>query len=112
MDRLLGQVHVREGDSKTRDTTATISVPVPVNNGGGTVPYFTELSGTATPNSDYVSFASAATVKPGAKSLTVTVKIVGDTIREGSENFYVVFQPPASVGLASTRVMVVIDDND
>ncbi len=65
--------------------TVTLSVPqnIPVS-----VDYAT-ADGTATAGLDYQAVAGTLTFSPGETSLTIDVPILGDTIAEGDETFFV-----------------------
>src|SRR5207253_11022537 len=49
---------------------------------------------------------------PGQTSATVTVSVVGDTLREANENFYVNLSSPVNVTLARSQATGTILDDD
>lgn len=81
---------VTEGNSGTTDINFTVQLSKSSTE-FITVNYTTEQKtfGTAKANLDYIPVTSTVVFAPGETSKTVTVKVVGDTICEGTESFYV-----------------------
>lgn len=81
---------VSEGDAgkKTVDLEVVLSAPATEV---VTVGYSTQKSnyGSATPNVDYVPTVGKVIFQPGEVSKKISIEILGDTIYESSENFYV-----------------------
>ncbi len=78
-----------EGDSGTTPFMFTVSLNRPAGNGGVAISYST-VDGTAIAGSDYVAIAGGSTTIPeGQSSVTISVEVVGDTVTEPAENFFV-----------------------
>ncbi len=83
----INDVSVIEGDTNTTDAVFTVSLAQP---SGQTVTVeCTTANGTAIADSDYNSNFGLLTFDPGETSKTITVKIVGDTIEEPNETYFV-----------------------
>jgi hypothetical protein len=83
----IADAKVAEGNAGTR----TISLPVTLSAASGrpvTIDYVT-LSGTATPGGDFTSTSGTLTFNPGQSTKYVTVTLVGDTLSEPDETFFV-----------------------
>jgi hypothetical protein len=105
-------VTVNEGNSGSNTAKATVKVLI--NRIGATsVPWYTELqSGTATPNVDFTTANASTAISASVSSFTVSVKTIGDTVKEADEYFYIVLKPPVGVGFDVERVKVVIHNDD
>jgi large repetitive protein len=98
---LVDDVTVTEGHAGTTAATFTVS-RVGYLDSVSTVSVST-VNGTATAPSDYAAVApTTLTFAPGEETKTVTVGIVGDTVREGNERF--------NVRLSGALGTIVVDD--
>jgi hypothetical protein len=99
----ISNVSKKEGNSGTTPFVFTVSVSgSPLST--VSVDWATG-GGTATPVLDYVPANGTVSLPPGVMSATVTIQVVGDTIREPDETFFVnlsnpspnayIFGPPA-----------------
>jgi hypothetical protein len=80
---------VVEGNDNIKSFTYTVSLSTAVSS-TVTVDYTTnQLKGTATAGSDFVAKTGSVTFAPGETSKTFTVDVIGDTVHEGKEYFYV-----------------------
>jgi hypothetical protein len=71
------------------------------------------LSGTATPGSDYVSIpAGTLTFSPGDTTKRIDVAIIGDTIFEPDENFFVKLTNPSGAILGADQATGLIQNDD
>jgi hypothetical protein len=90
----INDVTVTEGNTGTLNATFTISLsvadPLPT-----TVAYATADNTAITPG-DYTTTAGIATIAANATSTTVTVKVVGDTLNEANETFFVNLTDPTN----------------
>ena len=77
-----------------------------------TVTYAT-ANGTATAGSDYTAIpATTLTFTPGQTSRTVTVTVLGDTVFEGNETFFVNLTNPVNATIADSQGQGTIVDDD
>jgi len=106
----VGDVSVSEGDAGTVDATFAVSLSGP--SGRAVDVDFATADGTATATGDYlfnsgtVSFAAGETVK------TVTVKVIGDTLEEPQEQFFVRLAGARGATVGDGEGVGVIFDND
>lgn len=83
----INDVTIAEGNAGTTQATFTVSLSIPVD---GTVTVdFATAAGTATEGVDYVGRTGTLTFAPQELQKTITIDIVGDTIPESDENFFV-----------------------
>ncbi len=76
-----------------------------------TVNYNT-ADGTATAGSDYTAVQGTLTFLPGVTSQTITVPILGDTLAEATETFYVNLSDPNGADLQKLQGVGTIIDDD
>ena len=106
----INDIAVREGDAGLTDATFTLSLtpasglPVSVR--------LTTANNSAVLRVDYVPTNIALTFLPGVTSLTATVKIIGDTLLETNETFFVSLGSPTNAVLGNTRGICTIRDDD
>jgi hypothetical protein len=91
-----GNAKVKEGNSGT----TSLTFPVTIANGFTpdepvTVAYLTR-DGTAVAGSDYVATSGTLTFAAGETAKSVTVQVIGDTVREPDETFYLVLLNPSA----------------
>ena len=94
----ISDVSQNEGNSGTTAFTFTVSLSdTPID--PVTVVYST-ANGTALAGSDYVPIAGTTLTFPvGVSALSVTVPVLGDTVREANETFYVNLANPSANAL-------------
>jgi hypothetical protein len=91
-----GNASAREGNSGTTSLTFPVTITggytpeVPVS-----VAYVTQ-NGTALAGSDYIATSGTLTFAVGETAKSVTVQIIGDTVRERDETFYLVLSNPSA----------------
>ena len=88
-----------EGNSGTVNATFKISLSAAATQ-NVTVNYTTS-NGTAASASDYLAASGIVTFLPGETSKTVTIKVIGETLLERAENFFVTLSNPVNAGLGS-----------
>ncbi len=99
-----------EGNSGTSDFTFTVtlsaSYPLTV-----TVNYATS-DASALAGSDYVATSGTLTFLPGETSHTFTVQIIGDTVFEGNDFFFVSLSSPVNAALSrATGIGTIVNDD-
>ena len=105
----INDISVTEGDSGTTDAvfTVTLSGPSKFSVGVG----FTLANGTAVESEDFGGVGGGLLIFSGLTSTTVTVPIIGDTITEPNETFFVnLAQPSNATILDNQGVGTIIDD--
>jgi uncharacterized delta-60 repeat protein len=99
-----------EPNSGTANATFKISLSAPSTN-TVTVRYAT-APGTATAPADFTTKSGTVTFAPGQVSSTVTVPVVGDTVREANETFKVTVSLPTNAGIGTASGTGTIVNND
>lgn len=85
----INDVSVNEGDSGTTSATFTVSLSQPAASGGVSFNIGT-ADNTATAGTDYIAASvTGMTIPAGSSSATFTVQVVGDTLNEPNETFFV-----------------------
>jgi Calx-beta domain len=107
----LSDVSKKEGNSGTTAFVFSVTVSgVPLST--VTVDYGT-ANGTATADSDYVSTSGTLSFAPGVTTKTVTVSVVGNTLREANKTFYVnLSNPSANAYLGDAQGLGTIANDD
>jgi hypothetical protein len=106
----ISNVTVTEGDSGTTNATFAVSLSAP----SGltiTVNYATANS-SATQPSDYLSRSGTLTFPAGTTSLPIDVPVVGDTVGEASETFFVNLSNASNASIADSQGVATINDTD
>ena len=106
----INDISVREGDAGLTDATFTLNLSAPSGLPIGV--RMTTANGTATLRIDYLPTNIVVTIPPGATSQPVTIKIIGDTLIEPNETFFVNLSSPLNATLANTRGTCTILDDD
>ncbi len=101
---------VTEGDIGVSDALLTLTLSNP-NSRPVSVSYATQ-DDSAQAGSDYVAATGSVTFAPGETSKNLAIKIVGDTIVEPTERFFVSFSAPVNGGLGTAQSVITIVDND
>ena len=76
-----------------------------------TVNYAT-ANGSATASSDYVPAVGTVTFNPGETSVPLAIQVIGDTVLEPNENFFVNLSAPVNATLAETQGVGTILNDD
>ncbi len=106
----IAPVAVLEGDAGTTAAVFTVSL-AQASAATVTVDYAT-ANGTAQAGSDYTGAAGTLTFVPGETSRTVTVAVLGDTLVEADETFFVDLKRPSGAVLGSARAQGSIRNDD
>ena len=101
---------VTEGDSGT--TSAVFNVTLSAASTQIVAVDYLTLNGTATDPGDYQFVNGTLTFSPGQTLRTITVPIVGDTVAEPSETFFVSLMNPTNATIATPQGTGTINDND
>ncbi len=106
----INDVALPEGNSGTNNFAFTVTL-APAASQTVTVKYAT-ANGTAIAGSDYTSNAVTLTFAPGVATQTVSVSVIGDTVREADETFTVnlLGQTNAALGKATGTGTIQNDD--
>jgi Domain of unknown function (DUF4082)/Bacterial Ig-like domain/Calx-beta domain/Bacterial Ig domain/Purple acid Phosphatase, N-terminal domain len=107
----IGNRSVTEGNAGTVSALFTVTLS-PASASTVTVSYAT-AAGNASAGVDYVTTSGTLTFAPGTTTQTVTVPVVGDTLDEASETFFVVLSAPvnATLGTPSQGTGTITDDD-
>ncbi|KAA8917981.1 autotransporter outer membrane beta-barrel domain-containing protein [Xanthomonas sontii] len=85
----INNVSQNEGNSGNTAFTFTVSLSQPAGSGGVSFDIAT-ANGTATAGTDYISSSvNGLTIPAGSSSATFTVQVIGDTLNEPDETFFV-----------------------
>ena len=106
----INDVSVWEGNIGFTEATFTLSLSVTSDRPVG-VRLITG-NGSATLRVDYVPTNLVVTIPPGAISQPVTVKVIGDTLIESNETFFVNLSSPSNATLARSQGTCTILDDD
>jgi hypothetical protein len=106
----VADVSTLEGNSGTVPLTFTLTLSA-ASSTPVTVSYAT-AAGTATAGTDYNSISGSVTFAPGQTSIPITVPIVGDTLNEADETFYLNLSNPVGATLARSQAVGTIQNDD
>ncbi len=81
-------------------TTATFTVSLSAPSGQPVTVNWSTANGTATAGTDYVAASGTITFAPGETKKTITITILGDSITEWTENFFVRLSNPLNASLS------------
>jgi VCBS repeat-containing protein len=106
----IGDSSLIEGNSGTKPmpfvVTLSVASAVPV-----TVSYST-LAGTASSSRDFLPASGTLTFAPGETSKTITVMIIGDTLKESNETLVVRLSNPVNATMVKSEgTGTILDDN-
>ncbi len=108
----IADVSILEGDSGTKDAVFTVLLSE-ASAHTVTVKYTTEASaGSATAGLDYMPTTGTLTINPGETSKTIAVPVLGDTLPEADEHFYLDLLNPVNAKLGNPWAVGTIRDND
>ncbi|MFM2062782.1 MAG: hypothetical protein RLZZ507_2452 [Cyanobacteriota bacterium] len=106
----INDVSITEGNSGTRNLVFTVtrsgaaSQPITVN--------FTTANGTATAGSDFTSTSGTLTFATNETTKTITIPIIGDTIVEANETFFVNLSNAVNATIADGQGQGTINNDD
>ncbi|HLQ46191.1 MAG TPA: Calx-beta domain-containing protein, partial [Planctomycetaceae bacterium] len=106
----INDVTVTEGNTGTTAATFTVSLsaattqPVTVN--------YATASGSALSGSDFTAASGSVTIPAGATSQTVTISVIGDTVAENTEKYYVNLTGATNAYIADPQGVGTINDDD
>jgi hypothetical protein len=106
----INSISVTEGDTGSAPAAFTVTLSAPSNQ-TVTVAYATAPGTAATP-ADYASTSGTLTFAPGITSLPINVNIVGDTLSEANETFFVNLSVPTNAAITTAQGVGTIVDND
>jgi hypothetical protein len=106
----VSDVSVTEGNSGTVNAAFTVTLS-PSSASTVTVNYAT-ANGTATAGSDYTAASSTLTFSAGQTSKTVNVAVIGDTVAEANETFYLTLASPVNATIADGQGTGTIVNDD
>jgi ELWxxDGT repeat protein len=107
----VSDVALAEGDAGTTDAAFVVTV-FPGSSQTVTVDFATS-TGSAAAGSDYVTASGTLTFAPGVASQTVEVQVVGDTVPEPDETFFLELSNPTNAFVGDGRgAATVLDDED
>jgi len=106
----IGDVSVTEGNSGSKAAVFTVTLS-PATSSTVTVSVST-LNGTATAGSDYTAVSGTLTFAPFETSKTVSVPVLGDTVVEPNETFYVKLSGATNAGYARSQATGTIVNDD
>src|SRR5437763_5883795 len=99
---------VPEGNAGTTRAKVSLELELPVPHAAVTVAYHT-ADGTARAGSDYMPVAGTVTFGPLDTEREVSVPIIGDTLYEGDETFYL--ETSGGGGEEGARTVTITDDD-
>lgn len=106
----INDVAVTEGDSGTTNAIFTVTL-APVSGQTVTVNAAT-ADGTATAPSDYTAVSTTLTFAPGETTKTITVPVLGDTVGELDETFFVNLTNPVNATISDGQGVGTINDEE
>lgn len=102
--------NVTEGNNGSTNAAFTLSLSHPSSK-TVTVNYATQAS-SATAGSDFTAQSGTVTFAPGDTTKTVQIAVLGDTIDEENETFFLTLSNPSNVTLPDTQGQATIHDDD
>jgi hypothetical protein len=106
----IGDVGVTEGNAGSTNAVFTVTLS-PASGQTATVNYAT-ADNTATAGADYVAGSGTVTFPPGSTSQPVTVAVLGDTLFEGDETFFVNLSGAVNANVVDGQGIGTILDDD
>lgn len=106
----IGDVSATEGNLGT--TNAVFPVTLSGPSGKTITVNYTTLPGSATAGVDFLPRSGTLTFPPGATTRNIVVPVVGDTIDEPNETFFVQLSSPANASIARGQATGTIVDDD
>ncbi|HYV38561.1 MAG TPA: Calx-beta domain-containing protein, partial [Gemmataceae bacterium] len=96
----------------TGSTNATFTISLSAASGLGVGVYYNTIAGTATSGTDYFSTSNYLFIPAGQTSATVSIGVLGDTLKEANETFIVNLYNPSNATLARSQGTATIMDDD
>lgn len=106
----INNITVGEGNSGASNASFTLSLDA-TSSKTITVNYET-LAGTAVAGTDYTPSSGTITFTPGDSQKTVNIPVIGDTIDEDNETFFVNLSSQTNAALADDQGQATINDDD
>jgi hypothetical protein len=106
----INDVSIVEGNAGFSTATFTVTLTNP--NASATTVQYATANGTATAGTDYVATSGTLTFNPGTTTQTITVQIIGDTLKEANETFFVNLSSPTNGVIGDNQGVGIIIDND
>jgi uncharacterized repeat protein (TIGR01451 family) len=106
----IADVSVIEGNSGTTPAVFKVSLSAPY--GGVVTVQYATADGTANAGSDYVATSGVLSFAAGETNKTITVQVIGDTLNETDETFFVNLSAPVNATLARPQAVGTIIDDD
>jgi len=106
----ISDVAVTEGNSGTTDAWFTLSLGRPSSSGVSVT--FATSDGSASAGSDYVAKTGSLSIPAGETSKQFRVQVLGDTVDEPDEDFFVDLSNPSGATIADGRGVGTITDDD
>lgn len=106
----IGDVSLIEGNAGTSNATFTVTLSAP--SGRTVTVLFATANGTATQPADYQLTTGTLTFAPGATSATINVPVVGETLVEQDESFFVNLSGPTNATISDGAATGTILDDD
>jgi hypothetical protein len=107
---IIGDITVVETNTGT--TNAVFNVGLSQASTINTTVVFSTANGTATAGADYTATSGTLTFLPGEVLKQVTVPVLGDTLNEANETFFVNLINPTNAAIVDGQGMATIVDND
>jgi hypothetical protein len=106
----ISDVSILEGNSGTRNAQVTVSL-TGASNPTVSVGYVT-ASGSALSGSDYQAVSGTLNFPKGVTSKTILIPIVGNTVVESNETFFINLRTPKKATIADSQGVVTIVNDD
>jgi hypothetical protein len=106
----INDVTVLEGNSGTGNANFTVTLSTP--SGQNVTVNYATADGTATAPGDYTSLNGALLFTPGTTALSISVPVIGDTIPEANETFFVNLSGATNATIADNQGIGTITDDD
>jgi uncharacterized repeat protein (TIGR01451 family) len=110
---LIGDGSVVEANSGTNDLVFTIGL-FPATTNTVSINFLT-VAGSATPvgaNADFLGTNGTLVFAPGSTNQTLNVRVRGDTLYEGNENFFISLNSPSNATLGRSVALGIIVNDD
>jgi hypothetical protein len=106
----IGDILVTEGNSGTKQAVFTLRLSgpsaTPIDVG------YTTTNDTARAGSDYLADSGVLRFPPGAVQITISISVLGDTVFENGERFFVDLSAPVGASIADGRGIGTIKNDD
>ncbi|MDP2773973.1 MAG: Calx-beta domain-containing protein [Nocardioides sp.] len=101
---------IAERDAGSR--AATLTVRLSEKTGRAVTFRYESTSGTATPDADYRTVAGTGTIPAESLTTSVTIPVLGDSVDEAGQTFFLDLTDPVNATIADSRGVVTIADDD